>query len=98
MITYFVFQADQIPQAILFYNKSLCYAPHPDFEEYTWPLGKAFIVISFQPTGKEYKRACMLFPRHFHYNTHNDFTHNDFTYNDFINKDFTYNDFTYSYL
>jgi hypothetical protein len=35
----FFFQAEQIPQAILFYNKSLCYAPHPDFEEYTWPPG-----------------------------------------------------------
>jgi hypothetical protein len=59
MITYFAFQADQIPQAILFYNKSLCYAPHPDFEEYTWPLGKAFIVISFQPTARNIKdHAC----------------------------------------
>ncbi len=35
-----LFQADQTPQAILFYNKSLVYAPHPDYEEYTWPTGK----------------------------------------------------------
>jgi hypothetical protein len=34
-----LFQADQTPQAILFYNKSLVFAPHPDYEEYTWPTG-----------------------------------------------------------
>jgi len=34
-----LFQADQTPQAILYYNKSLVYAPHPDYDEYTYPLG-----------------------------------------------------------
>ena len=32
-----LFQADQTMQSILFYNKSIAYAPHPDIQEYTNP-------------------------------------------------------------
>jgi hypothetical protein len=32
-----LFQNDQIAQAILYYNKSLSYAPHPTVEEYVHP-------------------------------------------------------------
>ena len=36
-----LFQSDQTMQSILFYNKSIAYAPHPDIQEYTNPAPPA---------------------------------------------------------